>query len=256
MCEPAVEKIECLNGGCGFASSGSALSGVGAVESAEDGFPLSTHFVGVNHSSKPFAGEAFDRLKAAEAATFIEQIEPASEHFGVEGSGHVQGGVAHGFGFESARGKAPEEACIRVERGCVGAHSRILRVGVGQHDESVQVFHRPSRADELAREPVEQFRVRGFCAVDAEVAGGFDDARAEVALPDAVGHHASSERVLGRCKPFRESLPAFGVGSGFGEFQHAEHFGDGWLNGTLGLLGIATGQESDFVGFSEGAGED
>ena len=43
--------------------------------------------------------------------------------------------------------------------------------------------------DQLVGEIIEQFRMAGVAAVDAEVVGRLDDALAEVILPDAVDQH-------------------------------------------------------------------
>ena len=65
----------------------------------------------------------------------------------------------------------------------------------------MQVLQAPAVLHELDREPVEQFRVRGPFAADAEVVGRAHQALAEVPLPDAVDDDAGRERVVRRGDP-------------------------------------------------------
>ena len=85
-----------------------------------------------------------------------------------------------------------------------------------------------TRIDELARQPVEQFRVRGQLAELAEVVGAGHDAAAEVVLPEAIDHHARRQRVVLRRDPVGQhvrrplvfaSLSGAGI-FGFGQTEH------------------------------------
>ena len=59
----------------------------------------------------------------------------------------------------------------------------------------MQTLERPAVADELRRQPVEQFRMRGRCALRAEVIFRLDDAQPEMPLPDAIDRHSRRERI-------------------------------------------------------------
>ncbi len=54
----------------------------------------------------------------------------------------------------------------------------------------------PLVGDEVAGEPVEQFRVGGRAAAVAEVAGGGDEAGVEAELPETVDDDAGGEGVI------------------------------------------------------------
>ena len=57
---------------------------------------------------------------------------------------------------------------------------------------------------EFASQPVEEFGMRWRAALGAKIVFGFNDAFAEVALPDAVGEDAGGEWVFGIDNPFGE----------------------------------------------------
>src|SRR3954462_10190119 len=61
----------------------------------------------------------------------------------------------------------------------------------------MQLLERPSRGDEATCEEVEQLGVAGPLAHCPEVAGGGDEASAEVTLPDAVDQDPGGEGIVG-----------------------------------------------------------
>ncbi len=77
----------------------------------------------------------------------------------------------------------------------------------------MQRLQAPTVFDQAARQPVEQFGVRGTSAQPAKVAGCIDEADAEMRLPHAVGQDARRERIPGRHQPARERQSALGFGS-------------------------------------------
>ena len=120
----------------------------------------------------------------------------------------------------------------------------------------MHLLHTPAAADELRREPIEQFRVRGFHAHAAKITRCLDEAGAEVALPEAIHHHAGGERILRAGDPLREREASLLLGRFLRELQiaqGAEHRGH---DGFLRLLGIAAIEHMDVVWRAEGAGED
>jgi len=70
----------------------------------------------------------------------------------------------------------------------------------------------------------------GFGARDAEVRGGGDDAGAEEVVPDAVGHDAGGEGVVGFGEPLSKFFPSDGVFRTRVETEVAFHNGEagGW----------------------------
>src|SRR5438093_1269126 len=86
------------------------------------------------------------------------------------------------------------------EQAIVAIHSRFgvvwpgaLRVCGAGHDEFVERFQSPAVLDELSRQPVKQFRVKGAFPAHTIVARRGDDAAAHVMLPKAVDDYAGQQ---------------------------------------------------------------
>ena len=62
-------------------------------------------------------------------------------------------------------------------------------------------FQVPSGADQLGREPIEELGMRRRLSLDAEVLGRFDEARAEMVLPDPVDGDARCQWIFRRSQP-------------------------------------------------------
>ena len=112
--EAAVEEVQCLNGGRGFAAAGSALTGIRAIKGSKHGFGFAADFVGVDHAPQTVAGEGFHGVESTQAAALIEEVESRAIHLQIQLSADKEHGIADGFGFEPARGKAPQQAGIRI----------------------------------------------------------------------------------------------------------------------------------------------
>ena len=65
-------------------------------------------------------------------------------------------------------------------------------------------FDGPALFDEFDGQPIEQWLVSGLFAEAAKVIRAGDDAFAEVPAPDAIGHYARGERVVGLGHPLGE----------------------------------------------------
>ena len=107
-----------------------------------------------------------------------------------------EGGVAHDFGIEAQAGLAGEEEVAGVYSGDLEAEMGGLAVCGGGDDEPVERFGVKAGVDELEGQPIEEFGMRGGRALSAKVVFGFDQALAEVALPDTVDGDAGEEWVL------------------------------------------------------------
>ena len=81
------------------------------------------------------------------------------------------------------------------------------------HHQPEELLHVPARLAELDRQPVEQFRVRGQLAGDAEVAAGAHEPGAEHLLPEAVHRHPGRQRMLRPQEPLGEAEPVLAAGS-------------------------------------------
>ena len=117
--------------------------------------------------------------------------------------------VAQDFRLKPAPRKLPEQPVGRIEpcrpsAGSVGAAAQgrlrrgRLAVGARQHDQPMKPLDTPAGTDELVRQPVEQFRVRGTLAHHSEVAGRGHDPSAEVVQPESVRHHPRRQGILRR----------------------------------------------------------
>ena len=87
-----------------------------------------------------------------------------------------------------------------------------LPIRLRHHDEPVKVFHRPSRADELGREPIEQFGMGRRHAVIAEITWRRNEAPSEMSLPDPVHHDPRRERIRRIGNPVGEGETALLLG--------------------------------------------
>ena len=101
-------------------------------------------------------------------------------------------------------------------------------------------------------EPVEQLRMRGGLAVEAEVAWGGDEAPAEVIVPGAIDHHARGQGIGRVADPARQGPSAIGLGG----IRRDRHRGpDGRERGRghdLGLLhGVAATEQVRRAGLRE-----
>src|SRR5262245_55952754 len=64
-----------------------------------------------------------------------------------------------------------------------------------EHDQPVHRLDGPTLFDEAMREPVEQFRMSGLFAAGTKIIWRLHDAFAEMEFPNAIDHHAGSQRV-------------------------------------------------------------
>jgi hypothetical protein len=83
----------------------------------------------------------------------------------------------------------------------------------------MQMFDGPIVINQFLRQPVEQFGVAGWHAVETEVAGGFYQANTKVRLPHAVHDDSSRHGVIWRCDPVGQRRPTFLIGRVFGQLQ-------------------------------------
>ena len=108
---------------------------------------------------------------------------------GVESTRQVQQAITEDFSLEAAWIHPPEEMIVRVallvrvvSPLTPGAHA----VRFGHHQESVQVFHAPTRLHKLHGQPVEQLVVDRPGSAQPEVEHRANQRRAEVPRPDVV----------------------------------------------------------------------
>ena len=122
-------------------------------------------------------------------------------HRPVQAARDGQQAVADRLAVEPPPILPPEQRVLGVGRPARPVRTRRLAVGRARDDQPVHRLQAPAARDELGRQPVEQLRVRGFVAHRAEVAGGADEAPAEVVLPEPVDHHAGRQRMVGPDQP-------------------------------------------------------
>ena len=65
----------------------------------------------------------------------------------------------------------------------------------------MHVFDGPAVIDELARQPVEQLRMAGSAAMQAEIVGRRYESLAKVMLPKSIHQNAGSQGMIGASQP-------------------------------------------------------
>ena len=113
--------------------------------------------------------------------------------------------VTDDVGRESLSGTASEQSIVMVNLKEFGGEVGLLPVGGTRHNELLKMLYVPARTNEFGGEPIEEFGVGGFFALNAEVFGRFDKAGPEVFLPVTVDGDPGSQRVFGRGNPAREA---------------------------------------------------
>ena len=84
-----------------------------------------------------------------------------------------------------------------------------LLIDTRRQQQPVHRLDLPALGHEFARQPVEQFRMRGRLAADAKVIGRRHQAAAKVELPETVDEYARRQRMIGPRQPVGQ-LPAIG----------------------------------------------
>src|SRR5262245_20072220 len=87
--------------------------------------------------------------------------------------------IANGLGLQPARRKTPKQAAGGINFQCLGAWPTGLPPSGRGEDLPLQRFDAPAPRDELARQPVQQFRMRWTCTVFTEIVRGVHQADAE-----------------------------------------------------------------------------
>ena len=100
---------------------------------------------------------------------------------------------------------APQELILRIHSARLLLKGGGFAVDVREHDEAVHLLHAPTVFNKRGGEIIKQLRVGGPVAHHAEIAGGADDAAAEMMLPDPVHHDARDERILRTGEPVGQS---------------------------------------------------
>src|SRR5439155_1364384 len=95
--------------------------------------------------------------------------------------------------FDPQRSAAPEQAIIGIDLGFLRIERGVLEISRTGHDEPVQRFQCPTSIHELAREPLEQFRMRRQFAANAEIVHRADESLCKMMLPNAVYDNSRNE---------------------------------------------------------------
>src|SRR5262245_57857591 len=100
--------------------------------------------------------------------------------------------------------EARKKIVTRVEPFAPRTYQRGLPVGVRAHDQAVDGLYRPATPNKRARQPIQQFRVRGRRASSSKVAEGLHDTVFEMMLPNAIDHDPRGQRMFWMSQPFRQ----------------------------------------------------
>src|SRR5262245_6056577 len=109
--------------------------------------------------------------------------------------------VADDFGRKPVARAARQQAVFWVFLAQFGSDLRRLTVRRRGHDQFLHRLHVPAGTDEFRRQPVEQFGMDGRLALRAEILDGFDNAVAEIHLPETIDRDARGQRMIRIDKP-------------------------------------------------------
>ena len=168
----------------------------------------------------------------------IERL--AADLGGIQASGDAQHTVAHGLKVEATALGAPAQVIVGILGQAFGAHVDRLQEGAGEDDGADEFLHGPFVLHEGRGEVFKQLGVLRQRRPDAVVARGLDQAAADEFGPDAIGHHASGERVRL-------------AGDGVGHVETSAAFGE-FLDLTIGQDGRELAR--DGLAWSGGAAAD
>ena len=168
--------------------------------------------VGIDAASGPFTrfghlpvGARSGASRQHLAAERREKTPPASLQ--IQGSRDRQQTVAQRFGIQTTEILTPQQVIgwIRLE-GFWILYCRRLHPGGRGEDEPVEGFDGPALADELAGQPVQQFRVSRKASHAPEIGGGSDQPSTEMVMPNPVHQHPGGQWVGGAGDPLRQGL--------------------------------------------------
>ena len=221
-----VEEDEGLEGCVGARAADDAGFAVGGVEGGHSGWRAGAFPEGVEAAASGIgSGVGGIFFAAFDGDIFPEAIglpwfDARAADLLCQKAARVECAVADEFGGESESGGVGEESVAGIEFAELWGDVRGLAVGLGEEDGFEEGAVVPVGFNEFDGEPIEEFGVRGWGALDAEVFGGFDDAGAEEQFPGAVRSDSGGQRVFGVCEPVGEvessGLRRVGAGAGVG----------------------------------------
>ena len=94
--------------------------------------------------------------------------------------------VANDFRVETVAFLASEQEIARIFVLEIRTKFRGLAIRVARDDQAVHLLERPTLANKLAGQPIEEFRMRGGRALRAKILLGFDKAATKIAHPNAI----------------------------------------------------------------------
>ena len=211
--EPSVEQVERLQRRDRRGALRLRLAGVGAVERPEEVVEHRARLGLVDHAAEVAGLEGLlGHVDLHVVVHRFEQVEPRAAHGQVEFAGGGQHGIAQHLGLEAARRVAPEVPGLGVDRGGARHEPRSLAVAPGVEDQPMDMLQRPAVIHEFGGEEIEQLRVRGPGAVEAEVARRVHEAGPEMVMPEAVDDDAGGQRMFLGGDPAGEGFAALGLG--------------------------------------------
>ena len=148
-----------------------------------------------------FDGGPFVALACIQQIRPDARLEARTTRCQVEPSAGGEDAVTHHLGLHPLHVHAPEKMICRVQMRTGFMAAGLLPVGRRHQHQFVQRFQAAAIGNELPREPVEQFWMRGPSTGDAEVARCGEQARAEMMLPHTVHHHPPGQRMRRRGDP-------------------------------------------------------
>jgi hypothetical protein len=204
-----VEEGQGLLGGVGLEPTGDAFLAGRGVEIGEHGMEegaLPMHVEPTAVLSVVGAGvvAAVGELEVGVVIGGLIGEDAGAADIGLEEAGDGQGVVADELGVETARGLIGQPGVAWIEVAGAQGGDGFLAVGGGSDEEADHVADIPTGITELDGQPIEEFRVGGPFALEAEILGTRGDAGAEELGPEAVHQVARGEGIVGGDQPLGE----------------------------------------------------
>ena len=129
------------------------------------------------------------KVQAAAGRRLLAIIDLRTTDPKVEFLRNRQQAVPDHFGLVTSRLPFPPQPVVRIHRSIDRSGLLVMRghtVTTAQHDQPMQVFHRPVPLHQLDGQPIQEFRVRGRSTCAAEIKHALDQRSPEVPQPNVV----------------------------------------------------------------------
>ena len=140
--------------------------------------------------------------------------------FQIELPANRQDRITNRFGFEPARGRAPELTVLGIDLHVPRVAIAAELIGSAEHDRADHAFDRPTVVGELQGERVEQKRMTRLLADHPEIVDAGDQTTAKQVMPNAIDHHARRQWIVCTRDPLGQFQATAVSGVDLGRIRH------------------------------------